>query len=48
MRRGGVFIKEIIPKPAITVVARALYNENYVTMPTSHNVVRTGSKLLVS
>lgn len=29
-RRGVVFIKEIVPRLAIAVVARAAYNENYV------------------
>lgn len=32
-RRGVVFIKEIVPKPAISWVANTLYNENYVTRP---------------
>lgn len=35
-RRGVVFVKEIVPKPAITWMARTLYNENYVTMPMHH------------
>lgn len=35
-RRGVVFVKEIVPKPAVTWVARTLYNENYVTMPMRH------------
>jgi uncharacterized protein YqjF (DUF2071 family) len=36
-KRGVVFIKEIVPRPALTFVANTLYNENYVTMPMSHN-----------
>ena len=48
VRRGVVFIKEIVPKPAITMVARAFYNENYVTMPTSHSIVRNGSGISVA
>jgi len=32
-RRGVVFIKEIVSKPALTVVANTVYNENYQTMP---------------
>lgn len=47
VRRGVVFIREIVPKPAITLVARALYNENYVTMPTDHSVVRDDGSLTV-
>ena len=34
--RGVVFLKEIVPKYAIAVLARGLYNENYVTMPMRH------------
>lgn len=36
-KRGVVFIKEIVPKPALTFVANTLYNENYETMPMRHN-----------
>lgn len=35
-RRGVVFLREIVPKPAITLVARALYGEAYATAPTAH------------
>ncbi len=35
-RRGVVFIKEIVPKPALTFVANTMYNENYQTMPMQH------------
>ncbi len=35
-RRGVVFVKEIVPKAAITWMAQRLYNENYVTMPMCH------------
>lgn len=35
-RRGVVFLKEIVRKPAITFVANTLYKENYATYPTSH------------
>jgi uncharacterized protein YqjF (DUF2071 family) len=35
-KRGIVFIKEIVPKRALSFVANTLYNENYVTMPMSH------------
>ncbi len=33
VRRGAVFVREIVPLPAITVVARVLYNEPYITRP---------------
>ena len=35
-KRGVVFIKEIVPKAALTLVANALYHEHYETMPTRH------------
>ena len=35
-RRGVVFIKEIVPKSAISFVANNLYNENYDTLKMSH------------
>lgn len=35
-KRGVVFIKEFVPKPAITFVANTLYKENYQTLPMKH------------
>ncbi|MBO9201772.1 MULTISPECIES: YqjF family protein [Niastella] len=32
-KRGVVFVKEIVPKPAITFVANSLFKERYVTLP---------------
>ena len=37
-RRGAVFIKEIVPRFFIATVARLLYNEPYLSRPTSHTV----------
>lgn len=37
-RRGVVFIKEIVPLPAVTFVARYVYGENYVTRRMRHNI----------
>jgi uncharacterized protein YqjF (DUF2071 family) len=37
VRRGVVFIKEIVPRAAIAWLARRLYNENYVAMPMTHH-----------
>lgn len=37
-RRGVVFVKEIVPKPAIAFIARTVYNENYVALPMRHSV----------
>lgn len=36
--RGVVFIKEIVPRPAVSFVARWVYNEQYVTLPMRHSV----------
>ena len=35
-KRGAVFIKEIVPKIAITLIANTLYREKYVTLPMNH------------
>ena len=38
VRRGVVFVKEIVPKAAIAWTARTFYNERYVAMPMRHAV----------
>lgn len=38
IRRGVVFVKEIVPKPMIAAVARGFYGERYVAMPMRHRV----------
>lgn len=35
-RRGVVFIKEIVPKPAIATIARPFYEGKYVSLPMAH------------
>lgn len=37
-RRGVVFVKEIVPRRLIALVARTLYNENYVALPMRHTL----------
>ncbi len=37
-RRAVVFIKEIVPRLAIAISARLLYNENYAALPMSHQI----------
>ena len=37
-RRAVVFVKEIVPRPAIAWVARMRYNENYVAQPMDHAI----------
>ncbi len=44
-KRGAVFIKEIVPKHAITFVANALYREKYVTLPMKHFYKIVGEEL---
>jgi uncharacterized protein len=46
-RRGVVFIKEIVPKPALSFVANTIYNENYETMPMAHAWYRNDESLTV-
>jgi uncharacterized protein YqjF (DUF2071 family) len=46
-KRGVVFIKEIVPKPALTFVANAVYKENYQTMPTQHSWETSADSLTV-
>ena len=36
LKRGVVFIKEFVPKPAITFVANTIYEENYQTFAMKH------------
>jgi uncharacterized protein YqjF (DUF2071 family) len=35
-RRGVVFVRELVPKPLVTVLANASYGERYVTLPMRH------------
>jgi len=35
-RKGVIFISEIVPKPMITWIAKALYNESYQTLKLDH------------
>jgi uncharacterized protein YqjF (DUF2071 family) len=37
-RRGVVFVKEIVPRAAVTWTARVLYGENYYTHPMRHAI----------
>jgi uncharacterized protein len=46
-KRGVVFIKEIVPKPALTFVANTLYKENYETLPMTHAWERKEESLIV-
>src|ERR1043166_1461232 len=37
-RRGVVFIREMVPRYAVAVVARACYGENYFAVPMRHEI----------
>jgi len=37
-RRGVVFVKEIVPRITIALMARALYGENYIAAPMRHHI----------
>jgi len=40
IRRGVVFVRELVPRPAIALVARLLYNEPYRALPMRSEVPR--------
>jgi uncharacterized protein len=40
LRRGVVFVKELVPKPWIARIARWVYHENYVALPMGHTIER--------
>lgn len=43
LKRGVVFVREIVPRPAIAWAARAIYNEKYVALPMHHRIDISGS-----
>lgn len=47
VRRGVVFIREIVPRPAIALVARLVYGEKYSSCPMRHTVDTSGAVGLV-
>src|SRR6266536_632409 len=44
-RRGVVFIRELVPRRAIALIARAFYGENYVAVPMKHEIEHADSSL---
>lgn len=48
IKRGVVFIKEIVHKKLISVVANTLYHEHYFTTKMNHSIVRENDTLQVS
>jgi uncharacterized protein YqjF (DUF2071 family) len=45
VRRGVVFIREIVPRRAVAFVANRFYNENYVTRPMRSEIKMSGADL---
>ena len=41
-RRGVVFVRELVPRAAITCVARWLFHESYRTVPMRHSIAPSG------
>ena len=46
-KRGVVFVREIVPRYAISWVANTIYNENYVAVPMRHSWTETNDELVV-
>jgi uncharacterized protein len=44
VRRGVVFIREIVPKRAVAQLARLIYGENYSRCPMRHDVSANGTR----
>jgi uncharacterized protein len=47
LRRGVVFVRELVPRRAIALVARAFYGENYVAVPMKHEIEHVDADLKV-
>jgi uncharacterized protein YqjF (DUF2071 family) len=47
-KRGVVFIREFVPRAAITLIANSLYEEPYVTLPMRHSIASAPGVLTVS
>jgi uncharacterized protein YqjF (DUF2071 family) len=48
VRRGVVFVREIVPRRAIALVARFFYGERYVALPMSHEISSTTANIDVN
>src|SRR5438270_14092146 len=44
-RRGVVFVRELVPRRAIALVARAFYGENYLALPMKHEIEHVDLRL---
>jgi len=48
IRRGVAFVSEIVPRPAIALIANRLYNEHYRYMPMGHSISRQNGNINLS
>lgn len=46
-KRGVVFIKEIVPKPALSFVANSIYRENYQTMRMKNHIQHSKNDFMI-
>ena len=46
-RRGVVFVRELVPRRAIALVARAFYGERYLALPMKHDIEHVDLRLSV-
>jgi uncharacterized protein YqjF (DUF2071 family) len=46
-RRGVVFVRELVPRRAVALVARAFYGERYLALPMKHEIEHLDLKLKV-
>jgi hypothetical protein len=46
-RRGVIFVRELVPRRAVALIARAFYGENYLALPMKHEVEHVDVKLKV-
>jgi uncharacterized protein len=46
-RRGVVFVRELVPKRAIALIARSFYGEPYLAVPMKHDIEHVDLKLKV-
>ena len=47
IKRGVVFVKEFVPKPALTFIANAIYQEHYQTVPMKHLMENESAKRII-
>lgn len=47
IKKGTVFIKEIVPKPIIKFIANTLFNENYVSTKMNHELIEKSNQISI-